>query len=158
MQKSATTVSIVDSLQRAVANSYTVFMNYKRYHWNTFGPLFRDIHLLFDEHADAILKGIDEFGERVRILSAESIGSPEEVSRLATAKMAYPNMTVRAMIEQAITNHKLVISEFKDAIKTSDANNDPGTSDLFIRIIQVHEKELWFLSQFLARNDGLVAT
>ena len=156
MQKSSATLSVVESLQRAVANSYTIFMNYKRYHWNTFGPLFRDIHLLFDEHADAIFKGIDEFGERVRILGSESIGTPEEVSRLSTVKMASSNMSVRAMIEQSVANHKLVISEFKDAIRSSDTQNDPGTSDLFIRMLQVHEKQLWFLTQFLARNDGLV--
>ena len=156
MQKSSVALSVVDSLQRAVANSYTIFMNYKRYHWNTYGPLFRDIHLLFDDHAEAILKGIDEFGERVRILDGESIGTPEEVSRLCTVKIASPRLTVRAMIEQAIANHKLAISEFKEAIKLADAKNDPGTSDLFIRVLQVHEKQLWFLTQFLVRNDGLV--
>lgn len=156
MQKSST-LSVVDSLQRAVANSYTMYMNYKRYHWNTFGPLFRDIHLLFDEHADAVLKGVDEFGERVRILGAEPIGSPEEVSKMASVRMAHPEMTMRGMIEQAVSNHKLIIQEFKDAIRMAEAQNDPGTSDLFIRIVQVHEKQLWFLSQFLVRNDQLVS-
>ena len=73
MQK-AESSSLANALQRTVANSYTMYMNYKRYHWNTTGRLFRDIRLLFDEHAAAILPGIDEFGERVRILGEESIG------------------------------------------------------------------------------------
>src|SRR6266511_902740 len=123
-------------------------MNYKRYHWNTFGPLFRDIHLLFDEHPNSILPTADEYGERVRMLGKEAVGSPDEVVEHATVKMARSGMTMREMIEQAISNHKHVISEFKEAIRMADAQNDPGTSDLFIRTIQIHEKQEWFLREF----------
>ena len=130
-------------------------MNYKRYHWNTFGPLFRDIHLLFDEHASAILEGVDEFGERMRVMGAEPIGSAEEVAKLATVKMAHNHMTMREMLEQAISNHKLMIQGFKDAIAAAGEQGDPGTADLFTKIIQVHEKQRWFVAEFLERKDGL---
>ncbi len=77
---------VVEHLQKATCNSLALYMNYKRYHWNTYGPLFRDIHLLFDEHANAILPTADEYGERVRILGMEAVGSPEEVVEHATVK------------------------------------------------------------------------
>ncbi len=147
---------VVEYLQRATANGLAVYMNYKRYHWNTYGPLFRDAHLLFDEHANAILPTADEYGERVRILGKEAVGSPEEVVDRATVKMARSEMTVREMIEQAIANHRQIIGEFKEAIKMADSQNDPGTTDLFIRTIQVHEKQEWFLREFLEKRDGLV--
>ncbi len=40
--------AVVMQLQRQVANSYILYTNYKHYHWNTYGPLFRYLHLLFD--------------------------------------------------------------------------------------------------------------
>jgi len=40
--------AVVQSLQRQVANAFILYGNYKHYHWQTFGPLFRDLHLLFD--------------------------------------------------------------------------------------------------------------
>jgi starvation-inducible DNA-binding protein len=144
-------------LQLAVANSYSMYMNYKRYHWNTFGPLFRDIHLLFDEHAEALLKGVDEFGERLRVLGVEPIGSVSEVEGIATVKEAHSGMSMRDMLIQAISNHKLIINDFKKAIKLAGADNDPGTQDIFVRIIQVHEKQVWFLDEFLEKKDGLVS-
>ena len=149
-------MSTVDALQQTVANSFVMYMNYKRYHWNTFGPLFREIHLLFDENAEQVLKSIDEFAERARILGGEPIGTPEEVSRHASIKTARSQMTIKEMIEQAISNHKQIMSEFKDAIKLADSQNDPGTADLFIKIIQVHEKQEWFLREHLKKQDGLV--
>ncbi len=147
---------VVEHLQKATSNSLALYMNYKRYHWNTYGPLFRDIHLLFDEHANAILSTADEYGERVRILGMEAVGSAEEVVEHATVKMARPGMTVREMIDQAISNHRQIISEFKEVIKLADSQNDPGTSDLYIRTIQIHEKQEWFLREFLEKRDGLV--
>jgi len=147
----------VKPLETAVANSLAMYMNYKRYHWNTFGPLFRDIHLLFDSHAEPVLNSADDFGERARILGAEAIGSADEVAKHATVKLAHTGMTMKEMIEQAVANHRTIIAEFKDAIKVADSENDPGTADIFTRIIQVHEKQEWFLREFLEKKDGLAS-
>lgn len=147
----------VKPLKTAVANSLAMYMNYKRYHWNTFGPLFRDIHLLFDSHAEPVLSSADDFGERARILGAEAIGNAEEVVKHATVELARSGMTMKEMIEQAVANHRTIIAEFKDAIKVADSENDPGTADIFTRIVQVHEKQEWFLREFLEKKDGLVS-
>jgi DNA-binding ferritin-like protein len=42
------TSDVVEHLQKQVANAFVLYANYKHYHWQTFGPLFRDLHLLFD--------------------------------------------------------------------------------------------------------------
>ena len=51
-QENAPYKTVVMQLQRQVANAYLLYTNYKHYHWQTYGPLFRDLHLLFDEFAD----------------------------------------------------------------------------------------------------------
>ncbi|HBE30474.1 MAG TPA: DNA starvation/stationary phase protection protein, partial [Cyanobacteria bacterium UBA11368] len=40
---------LVTALNRQQANALIAYLNYKKYHWLTFGPLFRDLHLLFEE-------------------------------------------------------------------------------------------------------------
>src|ERR1044071_485772 len=59
---------VVQHLQRQVANAFVLYANYKHYHWQTFGPLFRDLHLMFDEFAKEVLETIDEMAERVRMI------------------------------------------------------------------------------------------
>jgi hypothetical protein len=59
---------VVEHLQRQVANALVLYLNYKHYHWQTYGPMFRDLHRLFDEFAEAVLGTIDEFAERVRMI------------------------------------------------------------------------------------------
>jgi starvation-inducible DNA-binding protein len=43
--------AVVETLNRQQANALVAYLNYKKYHWLTYGPLFRDIHLLLDEQA-----------------------------------------------------------------------------------------------------------
>src|SRR5215471_21788703 len=62
---------VVQHLQREVANAFVLYANYKHYHWQTFGPLFRDLHLMFDEFADAVREGIDEMAERIRMIGQD---------------------------------------------------------------------------------------
>src|SRR5438105_2136617 len=57
---------LVQSLRRQVANAMLLYLNYKHYHWQTYGPLFRDLHKLFDRFADDVLDTLDPLAERVR--------------------------------------------------------------------------------------------
>jgi len=63
--------TVINILQHQIANSYILYLNYKRYHWRVFGPLFRDLHRLFDEHAALVRAPIHELGERVGILGGD---------------------------------------------------------------------------------------
>lgn len=59
---------LVEHLARQVANAFVLYTNYKHYHWQTYGPLFRDLHRLFDELAHDVLEGIDGLAERIRMI------------------------------------------------------------------------------------------
>ena len=150
------TSDVVEHLQRQVANAFVLYSNYKHYHWQTFGPLFRDLHLLFDEFATAVLATIDDFAERLRMIGQDPIFRPEDVERAASVKVSGDAATMREMIEEANGNLLIVIGEMRTAARVADDHDDPGTVDLFSRHVQLHEKHEWFLRDILERNDGLV--
>lgn len=148
---------VVLSLQRQVANAFVLYTNYKHYHWQTFGPLFRDLHLLFDELAKGVLETVDEFAERIRMIGQDPIFSPQEVLDNASVKVAQPRQTMRQMIEEAKQNLALVIKEMRDGAREAEEADDPGTVDLFSRSVQVHEKYEWWLRDILEKGDGLTS-
>lgn len=151
------TSDVVAHLQQQVANAFVLYSNYKHYHWQTFGPLFRDLHLLFDEFATAVLATIDDFAERLRMIGQDPIFRPEDVERTATVKVSGDAATMREMIEEANANLLVIIAEMRVAARVADDHDDPGTVDLFSRHVQIHEKHEWFLRDILERNDGLVS-
>jgi starvation-inducible DNA-binding protein len=149
---------VVQHLQRQVANAFILYANYKHYHWQTFGPLFRDLHLMFDEFAKDVLGTADEFAERVRMIGQDVQNVQlRQMQEAASVQSASTNQSMREAIEEADTNLLVVIKEMREAAKAADESNDPGTVDLFSRVVQIHEKHEWCVREILKKKDGLVA-
>ena len=70
--------AILAALNREQANAQIAYLNYKKYHWLTYGPLFRDLHLLFEEHATLILATVDELAERAVMLDGAPVADPAD--------------------------------------------------------------------------------
>lgn len=147
---------VVQHLQRQVANAFVLYANYKHYHWQTFGPLFRDLHLMFDEFATEVLATVDELAERIRMIGPDVQNQQlKQMQEAANVQSTGKGQTMREMIEEADANVLIVIRGMRDAAKEADENDDPGTVDIFSKIVQIHEKHEWFLRQVLKNKDGL---
>lgn len=149
---------VVQDLRRQVANATVLYLNYKHYHWQTFGPHFRDLHKLFDDLGKEVLETVDPLAERVRMIGQDPPAHPLELLDLAGVTAAAPHSTMREMIEEADRNLLVVIKEIRQAVKTADQHDDPGTVDLLSRLVQIHEKHEWWARDILRTGDGLCDT
>lgn len=145
------------TLNRQQANALVTYLNYKKYHWLTFGPLFRDLHLLFEEHGTEVLAMVDELAERTLMLDGTPIADPEHYLPAATVKPSDGQLSVRQMVEEAIVNHDIIITEMHEDAEVATHVGDIGTADLYTRLVQVHQKQRWFLKELLKKGDGLSA-
>jgi starvation-inducible DNA-binding protein len=147
---------VVQHLRQELANAFVLYANYKHYHWHTFGPLFRDLHLMFDEFAHETLETIDELAERIRMIGQDiEIVQLKQMQEAAKVHSAGADQSMREMIEEADANLMVVIKGMRDAARVAGESNDPGTVDLFSKTVRMHEKHEWFLRQVLKKGDGL---
>lgn len=146
---------VVQELRRQVANAFVLYANYKHYHWQTYGPLFRDLHKLFDELAKSALATLDPLAERMRMIGQDPPAHLAHVADIATVASAAPHSTMREMIEEADRNLLVVIKEMRHGAMIADEHEDPGTSDIFTRLVQEHEKYEWWMRDILRSGDGL---
>jgi starvation-inducible DNA-binding protein len=148
---------VVRHLQLQVANAFLLYANYKRYHWQCFGPLFRDLHLLFDELAKEVQGTLDDLAERLRMIGQDPVATPAEVIETASVKPAALGRSMRDMVEEADAHAITVIREMREAVRAADEAGDPGTADVFSRFVQIHERHEWWLRDLLERGDKLVS-
>jgi starvation-inducible DNA-binding protein len=146
---------VVQALRQQTANAFVLYANYKHYHWQTFGPLFRDLHKLFDELAAEVFATVDELAERVRMIGQDPPAHLIESANLASVTSAGHQSTMREMVEEAQRNLLIVISEMRKGARIADEHDDPGTVDLFSKSVQIHEKHEWWLRDILRKGDGL---
>jgi starvation-inducible DNA-binding protein len=146
---------VVQALKQQTANAFVLYANYKHYHWQAFGPLFRDLHKLFDELALEVLSTVDELAERVRMIGQNPPAHLLESASLASVPPTAAHTTMREMVEEAQRNLLIVISEMRKGAKVADEHDDPGTVDLFSKAVQIHEKHEWWLRDILRKGDDL---
>ena len=149
---------VIQHLQRQVANGFVLYANYKHYHWQTFGPLFHDLHHMFDEFAGQVLATIDDLAERIRMIGPDiQCTQLKEMQECADVQCAGAGQSIREMCEEADANLMIVIRDMREAARIADENDDPGTVDLFAKTVQIHEKHEWFLREVMKKKDGLTA-
>jgi starvation-inducible DNA-binding protein len=145
----------VEHLQQQVANAFILYANYKHYHWETYGPLFGELHFLFDRFATSVLSTADEFAERLRFRGEAPIFDYRQMLNLSRIHHSTRGDTMRKMLEEAHANLMLVISEMRESARSANDDNDPGAVALFSKIVQLYEEHEWFLRQLLKNNDRL---
>jgi starvation-inducible DNA-binding protein len=147
--------TVASTLNRNQANAMVMYQNYKKYHWLSFGPHFRDLHLLFDEHATDILAMIDEFAERALMIDAAPLTDPALYLPTSSIKASTGTLSMADQIQEAIGNHDRIIAEMHTDAGLATDNDDIGTADLYTRLVQVHQKQRWFLKEVLKGGDKL---
>jgi starvation-inducible DNA-binding protein len=146
----AAPATLIDHLRREQANATCLYLQYKGYHWNVSGPLFRELHLMFDEHAKTVLDTADEYAERQRMQGARA---PYTLDEMRTLQALPPEdgrpADAADMLERLRRSHLEIIEGLKAAFQTAEELDDPGSADLFARTVQLHEKMEWFLREHL---------
>ncbi len=144
---------VVAALQREQASALVLYLNYKKYHWLTFGPHFRDLHLLFEEHGTQILASIDELAERSLMIDGKPLSDPAQYLPASFVPPSAGEKQVRQMVEEAAAAHEKVIAALHEDAETAAKAGDIGTADLFTRLVQEHQKQRWFLKEILRKPD-----
>src|SRR4051812_1104722 len=73
--------SVTEALNGLVADAFALYVKTKNFHWHLSGVHFRDLHLLFDEQAEAIFVSVDLLAERVRRIGGTTIRSIGDIGR-----------------------------------------------------------------------------
>jgi len=144
---------VVAALQREQASALVLYLNYKKFHWLTFGPHFRDYHLLFGEHADQVLETVDELAERALMVDGKPLADASQYLPASFVEPSQGERGVKQMLEEAVAAHDKVIRAMHDDADVASKASDIGTADLFTRLVQVHQKQRWFLKELLRKES-----
>jgi len=150
-------VTVVECLRRQQANAVQLYLQYKGYHWNVSGPLFHDLHKMFDENASLVLETVDELAERQRILGTRAQYTLQHMLQ-STTLMSGEKLPAspKSMVEHLVISHRVMIRELKKGFELAEQESDLGTADLCTRQVQVHEKMEWFLRELLERPSPVL--
>lgn len=143
--------SVVKLLSIGLANSMTLYIKTRKFHWNVSGESFMELHKLFENQYKQLEESIDEIAERIGKLGAKTIGTMQEFSELKNLQESpnkYP--TQNEMIKELLKDHEAVIVKLREDIDLcTESYKDAGTADFLTGLIQDHETIAWTLRRYL---------
>jgi starvation-inducible DNA-binding protein len=152
--KSNATRDIAGALNLILADTFTLYMKTKNFHWHVSGPHFRDYHLLLDEQADQIFASTDVIAERVRKIGGNtlrSIGDIARHQRLSDNDAKY--VDPQDMLAELRDDNQRVIASMREAHGLCDEYEDVATASLLEVFIDEAEKRVWFLYETSRKGD-----
>lgn len=145
--------STAPSLEKLLADSYTLYLKTHNFHWNVTGPAFLSLHQLFETQYTELSTAVDEIAERIRTLGRPAPGSYQEFAELSTVQEALgagEKISAKDMIAQLATDQIIVANTAGQVIREASEAGDDATADLATQRQQIHQKAAWMLNSLLA--------
>lgn len=138
--------AITQAVNGLVADTFALYLKTKNFHWHLVGVHFRDLHLLFDEHAAALFASIDLLAERVRRIGGTTLRSIGHVARLTTiADDDEDLVTAPNMVTRLLEDNRRLVTSLRRAHEICAEGQDFATSSLLENLIDETERRIWFL-------------
>lgn len=143
-------LALVDSLNLLLADYFALYLKTKSFHWHVAGRQFRDLHLLFDEHATEIFALTDIIAERVRKNGGDtltSIGAIAGKARIADQDRT--DLDAVAMVAELKADNIALIAALRETKQAASTAGDNATDGAIDDWTDQAEQRVWFLGQVL---------
>ena len=142
-------MSVINELNRVLANNYALYLKTQNYHWHVEGPNFKNLHEQFQVQYEDLALQIDVWAERIVILGGEAPGTFNAMMQHSEIKDGDAYKKANEMVEDLLNDQKIVINSLKKLEEAAIAEKDSSTEDMAISRIAEHQKIVWMLSAFL---------
>ncbi len=143
--------ALINSLNGLLADLFALYLKTKNFHWHVAGPQFRDLHLLFDDHATEIFALTDVIAERVRKnggATLTSIGAIAAATTIADDDRA--GLDAMTMVRTLRDDNQALIARIRAVKAAAGDAGDNATDGASDDWTDQAEQRVWFLSQIAA--------
>jgi starvation-inducible DNA-binding protein len=140
------------SIFRVLADTYSLYLKTQNYHWNVRGPLFRDLHLMFEAQYRALEDRIDVLAELVRTLGDPIDGTFQAFASASCLKPGRFDLPALAMAQELASDQRLVVGSIEQALTVARQHNHEATITVLADTWLFLDKAAWMLDSIAHRD------
>jgi starvation-inducible DNA-binding protein len=146
----------VAALNRLLAHTMATRDLYKKSHWQTSGPSFYELHLLFDKHYGEQIELMDDLAERVQTLGGIALALAHDIveeTRIARAPRG--RESAADQLRRLLDAHEIILEEARPLAREAAERGDDGTNDVIVsQVVRINELQSWFVAEHLAARGA----
>ena len=144
--KHEATTDIAGAMNAILADTFSLYLKTRNFHWHMSGVHFRDYHLMLDEQAAQLLAMTDPMAERVRKIGGGTIKSIGHIARLQRvldndADYVEP----QDMLAELREDNQMLAARLRETHDVCAGHRDVATTSLIEVWIDETERRSWFL-------------
>ena len=137
------------SLQKTLADVFTMYFKAHTFHWNVEGPDFSQYHDLLGNIYEEVYGSIDLLGEHIRQIDAYTPTSLKQLSGLTVVTEDETVMPALQMIKSLMDANSMVLASLMLSYRDADAASELGLANFLQDRIAAHQKHAWMLKATL---------
>ena len=145
---------VAEGLAGVMADTYLLYLKTQNFHWNVTGPMFGELHALFEQQYTNLAMAADELAERIRAIGEFAPASFPQFRKLSKISDEENVLSAERMIEAAAADNEHVVRRMREVYEITDDAGDVETGDILIRRMQYHAKQAWMLRSYLQGVEG----
>ncbi|MGF1573042.1 MAG: DNA starvation/stationary phase protection protein Dps [Sumerlaeia bacterium] len=143
---SKTRETIIQLLEKRLADASDLQAQIKVAHWNVKGPSFIALHELFDKIYGDVAEMVDDLAERLVSLGGQTQATVQHTAKL-TSLVPYPTEITKGEdhVEAVSTVLAQYAANLQESIDAADDADDSVTEDLLIGHLATIDQYIWFV-------------
>jgi len=137
------------SLKTAFASEFSFYLKAHNFHWNVEGPLFAQLHELFQTIYEEVYGAIDPFAEHLRALQVYAPASLQKFSMLTTVQDENHVPDWSSMLQELLSDSEKMANIFRITFEMAEQHGDHGLSNFLADRQDQHKKHSWMLRSSL---------
>ena len=137
--------AVANNLKNLLADSYTLYLQTHNFHWNVTGPMFNQLHLMFEGHYTELAIAVDDIAERIRSLDVAAPATYKAFAQLSSIEEVDGVPNAQEMVSILIKGHEQVVRTSRAALVVAQGADDESSAALISDRMRIHEKTAWML-------------
>lgn len=146
---------IAEGLSRLLADTYTLYLKTHNFHWNVTGPMFQQLHKMFETQYQELAEAVDTIAERIRALGQLAPATYGEFVRLSSIRESTGSIPASEMVRQLVDGHETIVRTARSILPVVNRANDEATLDVLTERTRYHEKTAWMLRSLLESQPAV---
>lgn len=136
---------VASHLKKLLADSYTLYLQTHNFHWNVTGPMFPQLHLMFEGQYTELAVAVDDIAERIRSLNVAAPATYAAFAKLSSIVEVEGVPTAQEMVDLLTKGHEQVVKTCRVALASAQQADDESSAALISDRMRIHEKTAWML-------------
>lgn len=138
-------MDLVELLNKALADTFALYLKTQSFHWNVEGPDFAEYHRLFGDIYEELQGAVDPIAEHVRALDGYAAGTMKRMLELTSVKETVVVPSPRDMFHDWMAANDVVLKSLKECYLNAERQGEIGLSNFIQDRYDIHKKHAWMV-------------